>query len=136
MHQTIRNAQDSGRDCPFLAKLECYLMAMADQIIRSKQVITNTEWLDSRIVSTRYKVTFTCKGSRLRRFMALMEEPYPEQFVLGRLSPAGSFQAFRLGEILFYNYLRSEDLLVDFYRDLTEAMSLYRLPQPHCHAMS
>ena len=136
MRQTGPDACGTAGNDQWLLELDRYLTAMAGQIVTPDKTGGSEVLLETRMVSTRYTVSFICTGKRLHRFMAVMAQPYPVQFMLGRLDTNGLFRASRKGGLLFYDYLRSENLLADFCRDLTESVGLCRSKLPLWHRMS
>ncbi|WP_126380555.1 hypothetical protein [Desulfovibrio ferrophilus] len=85
--------------------------------------------LETGMEGTRYCLRFLCGTERSRRITVVMDKPYPQQFVVGRLLANGSSRLCQTGACLFVGYLMNEGLLEDFMRDLEESLLLCALPE-------
>lgn len=120
---------ESMRRCCF--DLCRFLNIMAGRIAGGKAADASGHLLETRFLGQSYSVSLVCCSQGLQRFMAFMEEPCAEQFLLGRLARDGTARVSEYGVWLFLGYLLSQGLFHDFRRDLSESLELCARPRDY-----
>ncbi|THB64440.1 MAG: hypothetical protein D6E12_14870 [Desulfovibrio sp.] len=90
--------------------------------------------MTTRMVGEHYNIRVVCSFRGLHRFLAVVEEPYADQFVLGRLLKDGNPHLYVYGANLFLTYLKEQGFFPYFKEDLIESLALCASPEKPDHS--